>query len=144
MPGGPRVGLRRLPEYEVWKSMRQRCLNVRNRDYPDYGGRGISVSAEWSDFLVFYQDMGPRPDGYLLDRRNNDEGYSKANCRWVTALESVKNRRPITHCKRKGHALTPENTKLHANGFRQCLTCWRAYHRDWMRQKHGHVPKVTK
>lgn len=33
-----------------------------------------------------------------------------------------------THCK-NGHALTPENTRIHANGARICYTCQREYHR---------------
>jgi hypothetical protein len=130
-----RHGLRRLPEYEIWKAMKQRCGNPRSKDFPDYGGRGISVSEPWRrSFAVFYADMGPRPPGALLDRRDNEAGYSKENCRWATATQSVANRRPKTHCK-NGHAFTPENTKTYADGRRSCWTCLLAYHRRWQRQR---------
>src|SRR5687767_11957533 len=29
--------------YTAWVSMRRRCLNPKSEDYPDYGGRGITV-----------------------------------------------------------------------------------------------------
>ena len=73
--------------------MRQRCTNINATSYPDYGGRGITICDRWSDFPTFVEDMGPRPDGYTLDRINNDEGYSPDNCRWSSRVEQQGNRR---------------------------------------------------
>ena len=39
--------------YNVWCSMRQRCKNENDQRYADYGGRGISVCAEWDEFEKF-------------------------------------------------------------------------------------------
>lgn len=87
-------GLTNHPMYKVWSSMKDRCLNSRCHAYPDYGGRGITVAEEWMSFGQFYADMCPTYEkGLELDRGNNDLGYSKSNCRWVTPTINKQNRR---------------------------------------------------
>lgn len=85
-------------EYRTWDSMIQRCTNPRSQNFRHYGGRGITVCQRWLDsFEAFLEDMGPRPDGMSIDRIDNDllvDSYSKANCRWTTQTEQVRNRRP--------------------------------------------------
>lgn len=71
-----------------------RCTNPKDPRFHNYGGRGITVCPEWSDFWTFVEDMGNRPDGHTLDRKDNDLGYFKENCRWATAKEQACNRRP--------------------------------------------------
>jgi hypothetical protein len=86
-----------LPEYQAWKGMLYRCHDPTSKAYPSYGGRGISVCKRWQlGFWDFISDMGVRPSPELsLDRIENDEGYSPANCRWVSAAEQNINRRPF-------------------------------------------------
>ena len=79
--------------YAIWVAMRQRCNDKNDQQYHDYGGRGIRVSSEWNDFLVFYNDMGERPAGMQLDRINNDGNYCKENCRWTYIITQANNRR---------------------------------------------------
>lgn len=79
--------------YRVHRQMMARCYNPNTDCYSDYGGRGISVASEWHDFEQFYLDMGDRPRGMTLDRRDNSLGYSKANCQWATHKEQNNNRR---------------------------------------------------
>jgi hypothetical protein len=81
------------PTYSSWRSMRHRCANPRSPDFPDYGGRGITVCERWRSFDDFLADMGERPAGTTIDRAENDEGYRPGNCRWATPLEQRHNQR---------------------------------------------------
>lgn len=87
-------GWSRTPTYESWKQMKKRCYSPYKSNYHLYGGRGISVCKDWLNrFENFLKDMGERPNRKSLDRINNDEGYSKKNCRWATQSEQNLNRR---------------------------------------------------
>lgn len=88
-----RHGLSYSNVYRVWSLMKERCSNPNNKDYKYYGGRGIKVSEPWLIFDNFYADMGTPPKGMQLDRIDNNSGYSKENCRWVTPKENSANRR---------------------------------------------------
>jgi hypothetical protein len=78
--------------------MNKRCHNPRDRNYHHYGGRGIFVCDEWRhDPERFFLDMGEKPEGGTLDRIDNNKGYSKDNCRWVSMLVQQNNRRNNQH-----------------------------------------------
>lgn len=81
------------PEYMIWGAMIQRATNKDNARWEDWGGRGIKVCERWLDFKNFIADMGPRPPGLTLERRDNDKDYSPENCYWATWSEQNKNKR---------------------------------------------------
>lgn len=91
--------------YGIWNNMKDRCGNCNAKDYPRYGGRGITVCQDWlSDFLPFYtwaMENGYRDD-LSIDRIDNDKGYSPSNCRWTTGKEQCRNRRNTVYIEYKG------------------------------------------
>jgi hypothetical protein len=78
--------------YQTWFSMLARCNRESHKSFPRYGGRGIRVCEEWTDFESFLKDMGDRPDGFSIGRIDNNKGYFKENCRWETMKEQQNNR----------------------------------------------------
>jgi len=86
-------GMKNTGTYSSWSSMKDRCLNKKSKDYPLYGGNGITICTEWIDsFEAFYKDMGEKPKGTSIDRINNSLGYSKENCRWATHSQQQRNK----------------------------------------------------
>lgn len=81
-------------EYGTWLAIKRRCQDPKCKDYPSWGGRGITVCQRWSDsFEVFLEDMGERPaDKTSIDRINGSKGYEPGNCRWADAMEQGENK----------------------------------------------------
>jgi hypothetical protein len=79
--------------------MVQRCTNPAAKDWPDYGGRGITICDRWREsFAAFAADVGARPARAMparamLDRVENNRGYEPGNVRWSTPNEQARNRR---------------------------------------------------
>jgi hypothetical protein len=101
-------GMTNTATFKSWQSMIGRCHNKNNSNYKNWGGRGIRVCNRWrQSFLNFLKDMGERPRGTSLGRRNNNLGYNKKNCRWETQKQQNRNRpgynRTISH---RGRMLT--------------------------------------
>lgn len=94
-------------EHKVWRGMRSRCRVESDGAWRNYGGRGITVCAEWDDFTVFLRDMGLRPSpAHDLDRIDNNAGYSKANCRWILHRGNVNNKRSNRVIEFRGESKT--------------------------------------
>lgn len=85
-------------EYHIWNSMNRRCHVTTHVGYPQYGGRGIVVCAEWRDpktgFQAFFDHLGVRPSkDHSIDRINPDGNYEPSNVRWATSKHQARNKR---------------------------------------------------
>ena len=98
------------PTHNAWRGMRQRCMNPKAKDYPQYGGAGIKCCSEWNSFEQFLIDMGIRPEGHTLERKDNSLGYDRDNCRWATRLEQSLNR--------------SSNHRIEYMGESRCISEW--------------------
>ncbi len=103
-----RLGKRPSSEYIAWSGIRARCLNINDKAYPQYGGRGIKICERWSRFENFFADMGCRPSPqHSIDRYPDNNGnYEPSNCRWATPGQQARNRRSSRFLSFRGETLT--------------------------------------
>ena len=81
--------------YKIWDGIKQRILNQKSKDYPNYGGRGITICPEWTNDYTKFRDWS-LSNGYMnnliIDREDPNGNYEPNNCRWITVLESNRNK----------------------------------------------------
>ncbi|MBT6048755.1 MAG: hypothetical protein HOG49_18290 [Candidatus Scalindua sp.] len=86
--------------YNSWRSMKRRCNCLTGKNWRNYGSRGITYCARWDKFANFLADMGEKPEGFSLERENNDGDYEPNNCSWISLAQQANNKRTngyITH-----------------------------------------------
>ena len=89
------------PFYGIYSAIKTRCYNSSHPTFKWYGARGIKMHESWIHDYQAFQDwilanLGQRPDGLTLDRRDNDGDYAPGNLRWATKSEQSFNQRPRT------------------------------------------------
>jgi hypothetical protein len=94
--------------YKVWATMVMRCTNPAVAAYINYGGRGISVCAEWRNFEPFcdWALANGYKRGLTIDRIDNDSGYRPDNCRWATRKQNANNKRSNRFLEHAGKRMT--------------------------------------
>lgn len=97
--------------YDIWAKMIDRCYNENNISYKYYGAKGIKVCERWlSSFDNFNADIGIRPAGTSLDRKDSKGNYEPSNCKWSTINEQNNNK--------------SDTRKINFNGKTQSMTAW--------------------
>lgn len=85
----------RTPTYESWCAMHARCRHETQSNGYSYG---VAIAERWcgeDGFENFVADMGMRPEGMTLDRKDHAEPYGPGNCRWATKEQQSRNRRSV-------------------------------------------------
>lgn len=84
----------------TWHLIRSRCEKETDKDYHNYGGRGITLYKEWHDvnkFVEWYWEQSHHnimpSTMQSVDRINVNKGYSPSNCRLVDVVAQSNNRR---------------------------------------------------
>ena len=120
-------GMSGSSEYDSYHAAKNRCNNPNDARFTDYGGRGVQF--KFISFEEFMNDIGPRPKGMTLDRKNNDGHYEVGNVRWASPKEQMKNqrlrsdntsgKRGVSFCKREGkwRAYRTEEGKFRSLGY---------------------------
>lgn len=103
-------GMSNTPIFRLWWAMMQRCYDINSDSYERYGARGITVCDRWHQFEDFYADMGDKPKGMSLERKDNSLGYSPENVEWASAKSQNNNKR--------------NNVVLEFKGKKQTMTQW--------------------
>lgn len=100
-------GMQSTKAWRAWKDMKARCNNPKLKNFPRYGGRGISVCDRWmQSFENFYADMGFCADGLTIERVNNNGNYEPGNCVWATRDEQANNTRRSVYLEFAGKRRT--------------------------------------
>ena len=93
-------GMHNTRLYRIHKGMMERCGHMGNRHKwaMYYEDREIRVCQDWHNRETFF--AWALSNGYSdeleLDRIDNEKGYQPDNCRWVTHLVNMRNRRNST------------------------------------------------
>lgn len=102
----------------VYYDMRKRCYNTKYKDYKYYGGRGITICAEWlNSFQAFYDwsiSHGYN-DNLTIDRIDNNKGYSPDNCRWATRKQQNRNQRRNVYLTYDGKTMIMKDWAIELN-----------------------------
>jgi hypothetical protein len=128
------IGGTETPTHKAWHSMKQRCYNKQNPKYPRYGQRGIVVCEEWiNSFVNFVRDMGVKPKGMTLERRDVNGNYCALNCIWASAKIQANNKTNNRVIEFEGKRLT---TALWAEDKHISFVALRMrLHRNWPIEK---------
>lgn len=120
--------------HKAWQWMMGRCFTKTQSTYANYGARGITVCARWLSYENFLEDMGLRPPGTSLDRKDNNGNYEPSNCRWATVDQQNANKRTSFFLTFNGQTMTAAQWERKV-GFPYGLVWRRVKRLGWTSEK---------
>lgn len=99
------------PTYSSFMAAKARCENPKNKAYRWYGEKGVRFLFTSVEELI--ADIGERPDGYTLDRKDGHGDYGPGNVRWLTIEDQQRNR--------------VDNVLIEINGVSRLADGWAAH-----------------
>ena len=77
--------------FKIYQGMIQRCYNPNNKNFTDYGGKGIGICEDWLNNPKSFEDWAIS-HGYendlTIDRIDSNKNYCPDNCQWITLEEN--------------------------------------------------------
>jgi hypothetical protein len=116
--------------------MHTRCSNPKNKNYARYGGRGIQVCSNWSNFEPFrdWAISNGYNESLTLDRKDNNGNYCPENCQWTTQKRQANNTRKTLLIEWDGETKPLSDLSEQLGIPRQAL--WKRIHtRKWSVEK---------
>ena len=107
-------GMKNTRLYRTWISMKNRCNNSLDKDYPNYGGRGIAVYSEWNNSIESFREWSINSgydDTLTIDRKDVNGNYTPDNCRWISKEDQASNTRNTIYVSVNGDKI-PLRTHL--------------------------------
>jgi hypothetical protein len=88
---------------------------MKSKSFANYGGRGISVCERWALFSNFLEDMGEKPTGMTIERKDVNSGYSPENCCWANQETQDNNKRTTVFIELDGARLSMSQAAVKLN-----------------------------
>lgn len=137
---------RASPEYNTWVHMIQRCHNSNNKDYKNYGGRGIYVCDLWrGSFEAFLFMVGKRPNlTDTIERIDTNQGYEPGNVRWASRAEQNVNTRSNVKLTIDNETKTVSEWSRDSRCSVSMFTIYKRLNRGWDSEKAVFTPSQEK
>lgn len=106
----------------VYNGMKRRCYRKAEKNYEDYGGRGIKICDEWlgkngrERFVLWALNNG-YCDGLTIERIDVNGNYSPSNCCWIKPELQAKNKRNTIRVEYNGKTMCLEDA-VRASGMK--------------------------
>ena len=119
--------------YSIWQGIKNRCFNIKNSNWHNYGGRGITMCEEWKNSYKAFRDWAYKngwtedvPDDHnnslSIERKNVNSNYEPSNCCFLPLREQNKNKRPYSECNKK--VTKKDKIKIEINGVIKSQREW--------------------
>ena len=92
----------------IWRGIKKRTGTATDKDFKNYGGRGIVMCEDWQNFLTFknWAISHGYCDDLTIDRIDVNGDYCPKNCRWIPMEKQAENKRNNVRYLYNGENLT--------------------------------------